>query len=91
MPLYEYQCRECSNSFELYFPLQEWDVVPSCPDCGAESQKQLSAKIQREEPVWLDDETRGVLQDLDDPNTKPIENRTEYKRHLKENGIIERG
>jgi len=91
MPLYEYKCEKCGNPFELYFPLQEWDVIPSCPDCGGEGRKQLTANIQRDEPVWLDDQVRGALQDLDDPATRPIQNRTEYKRYLKENGIIERG
>jgi hypothetical protein len=49
--------------------------------------------IQRDEPTWLNDQVRGCLQDDDDiadGMEKPIETRTEYKRYLKEHGIVER-
>lgn len=87
MPLYEYECTECKHNFDRFFPLSEWDNKPLCPECGKESKKVLTSNIQRDEPTWLDDTVRGVLQD---PSEKPITNRTEYKRHLKDNGIIER-
>lgn len=90
MPVYEYKCQECESIFDMFFPLKEWDVKPTCPACGGESKKQLTAQIQRDEPTWLDDGVRGAIQDTDDPTTKPIENRCDYKRHLRDNGIIER-
>jgi putative FmdB family regulatory protein len=89
MPLYEYECQECGNEFEMFFPLQEWDVEPLCPDCGGQGKKLITAKIQRDEPVWLDDSVRDALQDREESH-RPIENRTDYNRYLKDNGIIER-
>jgi putative FmdB family regulatory protein len=90
MPLYAYQCQKCHNHFDMFFPLKEWDITPECPDCGGQGDKILTAQIKRSEPVWLDDSVRGALQDTDDPNTRPIENRSDYNRYLKDNGIIER-
>jgi len=90
MPIYEYTCTECSGVFDMFYPLKDWDAVPQCPDCGGPAKKNITSKILRDEPTWLDDEVRGVLQDTDDPATRPIETRTEYKRHLKDNGIVER-
>lgn len=89
MPLYEYECSQCGNHFDMFFPLREWDFTPACPDCGGEGKKVLTAQIQRDEPVWLDDSVRGSLQDIE-AGDRPIENRTQYKRYLKDNGIIER-
>lgn len=90
MPIYDYECKECKHRFEEFFPLEDWDSKPDCPKCGKESRKILTAQIQRDEPVWLDDSVRGALQDTDAKNEKPITNRTEYKRYLKDNGIVER-
>lgn len=89
MPLYEYQCEECTNHFDMFFPLKEWDVIPECPDCGGNGKKVLTCQIQRDEPVWLDESVRGALQDME-AGERPIENRTQYKRYLKDNGIVER-
>ena len=89
MPLYEYKCQKCNATFDLYFPLQEWDVQPDCPTCGGQGKKVISCHIQRDEPTWLNDEVRGCIQDTDGPH-KLIETRTDYKRHLKDNGIVER-
>lgn len=88
MPLYEYQCRNCGAIFEMFFPLKEWDVKPSCLQCGGPGKKIISAQIQRDEPTWLNNEVRECLQDAE--CEKPIETRTEYNRYLKDNGIIER-
>lgn len=41
MPRYDYRCRDCGNLFEK---IQSFNSVPgaNCPDCGAESDRQLS-------------------------------------------------
>jgi putative FmdB family regulatory protein len=36
MPLYEYQCRRCDNSFEKLRRMQDADADLQCPDCGSE-------------------------------------------------------
>jgi putative FmdB family regulatory protein len=40
MPLYEYQCQTCGNSFEKLRRMQEADRELQCPECG-------SAVVQR--------------------------------------------
>jgi putative FmdB family regulatory protein len=41
MPLYEYQCQSCNNTFELR---QKFSDPPasSCPSCGGEVEKLIS-------------------------------------------------
>ena len=41
MPLYEYQCKSCSNAFELR---QKFSDPPAsvCPSCGGEVEKLIS-------------------------------------------------
>ena len=41
MPLYEYQCKSCNNSFELR---QKFSDPPAsvCPECGGEVEKLIS-------------------------------------------------
>lgn len=89
MPLYEYECDQCGNRFEFFFTIKDWNLTPNCPDCGGEGSKVFTAQIQRDEPVWLDDSVRNSLQDLES-GERPIESRVEYKRYLKDNGIVER-
>lgn len=43
MPIYEYRCRE-GHGFERYLPLAEYAEPQTC-ECGAESQKVLSAPL----------------------------------------------
>jgi len=89
MPLYEYQCQNCRNEFEKAVPLKEYKTIPLCPLCGCgECQKILRlGGIQDDHPVWLNQSVRNQLQDTDSPHI-PIESRTQFNRHLKENGII---
>ncbi len=89
MPLYEYQCQNCKNTFETFFSLKKFDVTPCCPDCGGDGDKKFTAQIQRDEPIWLDDSVRDALQDRESDH-QHIGTRTEYNRYLKENGIVER-
>ena len=42
MPLYEYTCQICSNTFEKLRSVKAMDDVSPCPDCGSDSQRQLS-------------------------------------------------
>lgn len=41
MPLYEYQCKSCNNTFEIR---QKFSDAPasSCPSCGGEVEKLIS-------------------------------------------------
>jgi putative FmdB family regulatory protein len=44
MPLYEYTCRDCGESFEKIVRFSEADQLPNCPACGQENtRKKISA------------------------------------------------
>jgi putative FmdB family regulatory protein len=88
MPLYNYDCPNCTTEFEQFLPLKKYKTPVPCPTCGRTGRKVITAQIQRDEPTWLDNEVRECLQDTE--SERPIENRSQYKRYLKENGIVER-
>ena len=43
MPIYEYNCGKCQNTYEAIRPISKMDEPTSCPDCGSEGKRQLSA------------------------------------------------
>lgn len=44
MPLFEYQCRDCSQVFEVFTQRRELSAVPKCPTCGQKNvERVLSA------------------------------------------------
>jgi putative FmdB family regulatory protein len=44
MPLYEYQCDNCGQSFDKLVSFSEADQVPACPKCGKkDTRKKISA------------------------------------------------
>ena len=89
MPLFDYECQNCSNEFEAFRSLAEYDKPVPCPDCGGGSQKIMTVGgIQDDHPVWLDRSVIGQLQDTDDPATRPVTTRTEYNRLLKDTGAV---
>jgi putative FmdB family regulatory protein len=43
MPIYEYRCKECGESFELFVRSATQKDAPTCPKCGSqEAQKSIS-------------------------------------------------
>lgn len=88
MPIYHYKCPNCTTEYDQFLKLADYKTPVACHNCGHIGEKVITAQIQRDEPTWLNDEVRGCLQDTE--TEKPIETRTEYKRYLKDNGIIER-
>ena len=42
MPTYEYRCTTCSHEFEKFQRMSE-EPVAECPECGAKSERKLSA------------------------------------------------
>ncbi len=42
MPLYEYTCQTCHNTFEKLRPVRDMDADAPCTDCGSPSLRQLS-------------------------------------------------
>ena len=44
MPLYEYSCQECGESFDKIVSFSESDKLPTCPICGArKTRKKITA------------------------------------------------
>ncbi len=44
MPLYEYTCSNCGESFDKIVRFSEADQMPACPACGEkETRKKISA------------------------------------------------
>ncbi len=41
MPLYDYQCRTCGNTFELLRRIQDADRELECPDCRSDQVERL--------------------------------------------------
>jgi putative FmdB family regulatory protein len=41
MPIYEYECSQCGNKFEIRCSLKDSDVPVKCPECGTEHTKKL--------------------------------------------------
>lgn len=43
MPMYEYVCSECGQSFDKMMRFSELDQQPACPTCGSQNtRKQIS-------------------------------------------------
>jgi putative FmdB family regulatory protein len=34
MPVYEYRCRQCEKTFEVFTQRQNNPTTPTCPECG---------------------------------------------------------
>ena len=44
MPIYEYACKDCGETFEKVVRLAEREELPTCPECESHNtQKKISA------------------------------------------------
>ncbi|NLV32853.1 MAG: zinc ribbon domain-containing protein [Acidobacteria bacterium] len=51
MPVYEFECEECSHKFQEMIPVSDWEKKQkdgfSCPECGSRKVEEvLSANVQ---------------------------------------------
>lgn len=37
MPIFEYECHECTTQFEVLRRASDVDALPKCPQCGAQN------------------------------------------------------
>ena len=88
MPGYVWNCLD-HGQFDKTYRMADKPSVAPCPKCGVLCvQVPVIGGIQGDEPSWLfEKEVQGCLLK---PGDKPIENRTQYKKHLRDNGIGER-
>ena len=46
MPIYEYECHQCGESFEKMVRFSEADQIPACPKCESkDTHKKISAVV----------------------------------------------
>ncbi|MBI5353641.1 MAG: zinc ribbon domain-containing protein [Chloroflexi bacterium] len=45
MPLYDFQCKECGEIFEVTLRFSEADRIPACPKCESKNTKKQLSKI----------------------------------------------
>jgi putative FmdB family regulatory protein len=46
MPIYEYECNQCGESFEKMVRFSEADLIPVCPKCsGKDTHKKISLAV----------------------------------------------
>jgi putative FmdB family regulatory protein len=93
MPLFDFRCDTCEKHIEKFLKLDQERTGLRC-DCGGSLKRIIvlgHGGIQRVNPVWLDDQVIGCLQDDDavaNRAEKPIEDRNDYNRHLKQHDIV---
>jgi putative FmdB family regulatory protein len=92
MPTYEYRCQTCGLLHEKVSKIKDMTRQDECPRCHDMAPIIVSKGVTlSDEAAWLNDyRVRGALQDDTEIRRNPEWNRTEYKKVLKEKGIVER-
>lgn len=89
MPRYEYKCNTCKDEFELTSKIADMKKQVVCKKCGHNAKLVVSVGATfGEEPSWLNEEVRGVLQDEKAIKENPITSRSEYNSFLAKNDIV---
>jgi len=95
MPLYTFQCLLCGKEANEFYKINDCPQERKCSDqkCSGWAIKIISGRgiVLSDTPSWLDEHVQGALLDTDSRHFRPIETRSQLKRHLKEKGIVERG
>jgi putative FmdB family regulatory protein len=93
MPIYSFQCLLCGTEFDEIYKINNCPQERKCsdPKCSGTAIKVISSRgtVFSDTPTWLDGHIQGALLDVDSRHFRPIESRTELKRHIKKNGICE--
>ena len=87
--IYKYECPE-HGEFDVAMPVEKMKAEYECPHCDRMCPKIITgAAIRCDSEVnvpWLNSACRTLLPD----DHKPLETRGEYKRYLRDHGIVER-
>lgn len=89
MPLYDYECVKCGNSYEFNFKVADLPDNVECSRCGGEAKKVLipgHGGIQCDSLIdvsWLASATKVLQPD----GERPLQTRGEYNRYLKDKNI----
>jgi len=47
MPIYEYECRDCGEKFEMFRSINSSDSEIKCPKCGVENAQRVFSLFAR--------------------------------------------
>lgn len=89
MPLYSYFCADCHCETEEVFRIEDRRQFVPCRMCGREAKRLVGAKIERCEPTWLASAVQNLQPEGND--VRPIADRNDYKRYLRDKNIVELG
>ena len=89
MPVYEFQCDDCGYVADRYFKMDVCPDAGGCSRCDGTARKVMSAHfIKSDEPAWLNNHVRDVLQK---PGEPPIVTRRQHDDYLKRNNYVQVG
>lgn len=83
MPLYEFYCIPCDAIHEQISKIADRKQFIICPGCGASAERIISARIERVEPLWLDDAKRSLRPE----DRHKITDRNDLTRYMRKEGI----
>ena len=90
MPLYSFECERCKNITDKTFQIEKCPKHISCI-CGGDARKVIvngHGGIQTDGDVtWLASAAASAQRQ----HERPVETRTEYKKYLKDNDLIQCG
>lgn len=91
MPLYSYECQTCGKEMDKVYPIENCPRVIECIHCRREAKKVLTighGGIQTDGGVtWLPSACE-TLQTPRERKERPITSRTEWKKTMKDKGLI---
>jgi putative FmdB family regulatory protein len=87
MPVYSHWCQSCQKETENICSIKDRKQFVVCDHCGGSAERIITAKIQRDEPLWLD----SAVSNLADDAAPQIKSRTEFNKYLAANNIVQRG
>ena len=83
MPLYDFFCEKCGNSFDEFVRIAEFKKVTPCPECG-----EMAFKI-----ISLPNTNKDLAYNFVDTNTtgRPLQftSKGQWKKHLKGLGLTD--
>ena len=85
MPLYTYECPECTKEYDFALPMANSDDATFCPKCKCEGKKIIA--LRSAQPSFSD----KMFPYYDQALMQRFESSTQRKDYLKKNGLEERG
>jgi putative FmdB family regulatory protein len=84
MPLYQFDCKKCLATIDKLLSISKRNEKVVCHECGEQMTRIISCKIERVEPVWLNEMSAM----LPDENQKRVSDRTSFNKELDRSGLM---